>query len=773
MNFISKIKALTRVQLMVSILFTIIFLATSAILYFERRNSLKIEVEDMVEKEITELSNIINIYLNRDRDILNLAVASAENKINELSDIVINTEKETDFEAVDPFTNMPLNVKIKEWKVDNSPIVGSYSIVDELNKLTKVEVSIYQKCDKGYVNISTSLKNLSEDRMTGDIIINSSPIVQTIEEGNQFTGRVHQRNSWYLASYKPIYIDGKVEGIYYLGIRERIGMALKEIFAARKYYITGYPFLINKQGIFLVHPDKQGEDMSSTNIFKLLISNNNEAGKISYKWPENEEGKTWELYYRYNPETEGFLCITYPQDEIDKNLVIFVLYITCSYLVFLILLQFLFYYSQSSIRDNLRKLRLTLNLLAKGHVPPKLDIKGEKEFVELSDKVNQIGIRLKEMAEFANGLANDNFTQKYPPTFIDDEIGEALIRINDKLNEAMYNEHIRLKEEKLRLWESEGLSKFVNILQRNRDNLQELCYEIILNLVQYLNANVGALFFINSDNPADLHFEQMATFAFDQKRFVEKKIYPEQGFIGRIYNEKQTIYLTEIPDGYINISSGLGESSPKNLLIVPLLINKEVYGAIEIASFNVIKGYQIEFIEKIGENIASTINNVLVNNKTRELLKQSRTQSELLSMQEEEMRRNLIELKNIQKESDAGMYEKRQIYQTIDKFLLLVELDGKGFIQSVNDQVPIFFRMEKTNLTGRHFSDYSYVIPVEEYKGLISKWELLKEGNKVQAEIKVKSGMGKMANVLTTLIPEFRDNQLVKVIIMGIEADSV
>jgi hypothetical protein len=81
--------------------------------------------------------------------------------------------------------------------------------------------------------------------------------------------------------------------------------------------------------------------------------------------------------------------------------------------------------------------------------------------------------------------------------------------------------------------------------------------------------------------------------------------------------------------------------------------------------------------------------------------------------------------------------------------------------------------MEKSNLTGRHFSDYSYVVPVEEYKGLISNWELLKEGNKVQVELKVKSGLGKMANVLTTIIPEFRDNQLVKVIIMGVETDSV
>ena len=394
---------------------------------------------------------------------------------------------------------------------------------------------------------------------------------------------------------------------------------------------------------------------------------------------------------------------------------------------------------------------------------------GEKEFHHLGEKVNHISERFNDLAEFANGLADDNFSQVYPKSFINDKIGEALIQINDKLNEAMYNENIRKKEDKLRDWESEGLSKFVNILQRNRENLEELCYDLISNLVEYLNADLGALFFINTDNPEDIYFEQMATYAFEQRKLIQKKIYPEQGLIGRIFNEKETIYLSEVPKGYISIKSGLGEGDPKNLLIVPLLINKEVYGAIEIASFNLIKGFQIEFIEKIGENIASTINNVLVNSKTKELLQQSRKQSELLSSQEEEMRRNILELQNIQKDTDTSIYAQRDLFKSIDDIVLIIEMRADGEILFVNDQVPNFFAMAKQDLEGEHYSDYSNYVPVDEYKNLIVSWENIEKGKNIQTDLKVKSGKGTMVNVLVSMIPKMKDNKLERIILMGVE----
>jgi len=770
MKLLEKIKLLTKIQLFISFLFTLMFLASGVFLFFTRKSQIVGEYENKLNSQLTELESIINSYLKRDRDILNLAVNIAEHKINENSDIVESSTNNIPIKAVDPFTNQSIELQLKEWYVDGFPLLNNYMLVDQISGLTKLDVSIYQKTDKGYVNLSTSILSLTKERMAGDIILKNSPIIEAIEQSNQYTGRVYQNNAWYYTSYKPLYIDGKIKGLYYLGIKERIGRALKNVFDSRKFLKSGYPFLITKEGVLLIHPEeRQGSDYSKTAIFRRLNEANELSGLIKHKWPNNETGRHWHLHYKFHAPTQSYICISYPRKELYEELLTYSVYGFISFIVFIILLQIFFSIAYKPLRRRLRRLRNILTMLAEGQNTSMLKLPGEKEFRELAGKVNQVSGRFNDLASFANGLANDNFSQTYPKSFINDKIGEALIQINDKLNEAMYNENIRKKEDKLRDWESDGLSKFVNILQRNRENLEELCYELISNLVEYLNADLGALFFINSDNPQDIYLEQMATYAFEQKRLVQKKIYPEQGLIGRIFNERETIYLSEVPEGYINIKSGLGQGNPKNLLIVPLLINKEVYGAVEIASFNLIKGFQIEFIEKIGENIASTINNVLVNNKTKELLQQSREQSELLSNQEEEMRRNLLELKNIQRESDASIYAQKDLFKSLENILLIIEIKADGEIISVNDLVSIFFAMTKQNLVGKHYTDYSSYVPVDEYKNLIRCWERLAKGEEVQTDLKVKSGMGRMTTLLVSMLPKFDNEKLERIILMGIE----
>jgi PAS domain S-box-containing protein len=84
--------------------------------------------------------------------------------------------------------------------------------------------------------------------------------------------------------------------------------------------------------------------------------------------------------------------------------------------------------------------------------------------------------------------------------------------------------------------------------------------------------------------------------------------------------------------------------------LVPAILNDEVFGIIELVSFNKFEPYQIAFIEKIGESIASTISNARVNDRTNKLLEQSKQQAEELAAQEEEMRQNLEELQATQEE---------------------------------------------------------------------------------------------------------------------------
>lgn len=231
-----------------------------------------------------------------------------------------------------------------------------------------------------------------------------------------------------------------------------------------------------------------------------------------------------------------------------------------------------------------------------------------------------------------------------------DELAYSIASMRDQIKRISL-------EEKERNWATEGMAKFVDILRTNNDNMKTLADDIITHLVKYLNAAQGALFMVNDENSSEPYLEMASCYAYERKKFLEKKIQLGEGLVGQTFLEKETTYLKEIPNNYINITSGLGKSLPKNILIVPLKINDEVYGIVEIASFNVILPYQVSFVERLGESIASTISSVKVNQQTKILLQESQSQTEEMKSQEEEVRQNMEELSATQEEMQRILNE--------------------------------------------------------------------------------------------------------------------
>ena len=105
-----------------------------------------------------------------------------------------------------------------------------------------------------------------------------------------------------------------------------------------------------------------------------------------------------------------------------------------------------------------------------------------------------------------------------------------------------------------------------------------------------------------------------------------------------------------MPESYIRITSGLGDASPRSLLLVPLKVDTQVYGIIELASFNEYLPHEIAFVEKLGESIASTLASVRAAQKNMQLIQQFQQQTEEMRAQEEEMRQNMEELQATQEE---------------------------------------------------------------------------------------------------------------------------
>jgi putative methionine-R-sulfoxide reductase with GAF domain len=204
-------------------------------------------------------------------------------------------------------------------------------------------------------------------------------------------------------------------------------------------------------------------------------------------------------------------------------------------------------------------------------------------------------------------------------------------------------------EEKKRQWVNEGLTLGTNII-RNNSEFQKLCDELLSFLVKYIKANQAGLFLLNDEDAEDVHMKLVAAYAYDRKKFLTKRIEIGEGIMGQAYLERGTVYLKEIPDNYLQITSGLGFAMPTVLVIVPLKIEGQVHGLIEVASFHDLEEHVIKYLETMGENIASSLQSVRSSTKTQHLLAMSQQQTEEMRAQEEEMRQNMEELSATQEE---------------------------------------------------------------------------------------------------------------------------
>ncbi len=319
-------------------------------------------------------------------------------------------------------------------------------------------------------------------------------------------------------------------------------------------------------------------------------------------------------------------------------------------LIGIIILLFTIHFISVLITRPFIKTSSVLKSLAQGEIKDtdKIEITHHDEFMDMALSLNILIDSLKKTANFAQEIGRGKLQTEYKLLSEKDILGNSLLEMRKSLTESRHDDEIRKQQDALQNWATLGLAKFAEILRQNQDSIRDMGYNILSNLVYYLNINQGGLFVINDDNKENIFLELVAAFAYDRKKLVKKTIQIREGLVGACALEKQTIYMNNIPYDYINITSGIGKAVPTCLLIVPLVKDDKVLGVVELASLEEIEKHKIDFVERLGESIATTLANVKINEQTTKLLAQFRQQQEEMAAQEEEMRQNLEELQTTQ-----------------------------------------------------------------------------------------------------------------------------
>ncbi|MBK8805397.1 MAG: GAF domain-containing protein [Bacteroidales bacterium] len=305
----------------------------------------------------------------------------------------------------------------------------------------------------------------------------------------------------------------------------------------------------------------------------------------------------------------------------------------------------------SILLKSLSKLGKYVKKLETGIIPEKLTISSKDEVGEMANGLYKFATNVKDISVALDEIGDNQFENKYTPLSNDDELGHSFKKMKQSLITRNEEAKKMKEQEDIQNWATIGIAKFGEILRLQTKNNEELSYNILKALIEYVDANQGGIFIVNDEDGREPVLELMATFAYGRKKFKQRSIKFGEGLIGTTALEGLSTHITNLPNDYIEIESYLGHANPKSLLLVPLKVDNRIFGVIELASFNEFRTHVIKFIEDLAETIASTLATAKINAKTAELLEKSKQQSEAMLAQEEEMRQNLEELQSTQEEA--------------------------------------------------------------------------------------------------------------------------
>jgi PAS domain S-box-containing protein len=253
------------------IIITLFFVNKSINLFYKQmENSLMLEVQTihkMFDREASLKQE--NVITN-----LNVAIAVFESFDFNQGDAEIVTK------IKNQQTGNTYQTQLKNWRLNNIDLYDNSVFVDSLQSLFGGTVTVFQKADSGFVRISTNVLDVEGKPAVGTYIPMNSPVSQALKTGEDFYGRAMVVDEWNITAYTPIFYNDSVIGALYVGNSEKDLNELKRVLYDLKIGKTGYPFVFDKHGVLIIHPEREGENWADSTLFRQIQQN--QTGFIDY-----------------------------------------------------------------------------------------------------------------------------------------------------------------------------------------------------------------------------------------------------------------------------------------------------------------------------------------------------------------------------------------------------------------------------------------------------------------------------------------------------------
>jgi CheY-like chemotaxis protein/HAMP domain-containing protein len=344
------------------------------------------------------------------------------------------------------------------------------------------------------------------------------------------------------------------------------------------------------------------------------------------------------------------------QSALANNNVVRTILIAC-FIILLIIVAVAF--TIKDIVTAITKIKNAADQMARGDVAISLDLKSKDEIGNLADSFTKMIGVTKELSLIAERIGKGDYSSSIPIRGSSDVLGVSLETMRVNLENLS-------RENFIRNWLLSGNAE-LNDKMRGEKDIKMLAQDVVIQLVTYLKAQIGAIYLLQNG-----HLELTGSYAFHQRKGNTNTFKVGQGLVGQAALEKKVIVFSDVPDDYIKINSGLGQTSPKNIIVFPFLYEGDIKGVIEIGAARQFSDLDLQFLSMVGDNIAIAFNASSSRTVLKDLLEETQRQAEELETQQEELKQSneeLIEKTQLLERSEAELKAQQEELQQTNEEL--------------------------------------------------------------------------------------------------------
>jgi HAMP domain-containing protein/signal transduction histidine kinase/ActR/RegA family two-component response regulator len=323
----------------------------------------------------------------------------------------------------------------------------------------------------------------------------------------------------------------------------------------------------------------------------------------------------------------------------------------------------------------------------------------------LTDNVNQLATNLttqvRAISDVATAVIQGDLTRS-----ITVEAKGEVSGLKDTINQMIGNLRDTSRTNKEQDWLKTNLARFFSIMQGQR-NLQSLTDQVMSELTPVVSAQHGA-FYISERDGDEMTMRLTSTYAFARRKRLANRFGLGEGLVGQCALERKPIVVTEVPEDYVQVTSGLGEAPPRSIAVFPVLFENQVRGVIELGAFHEFTPVQLTFLEQLMLNIGLAINLIGTAMRTEQLLQQLQGSNVELERRRNEIedRAGLLEVRNREiAEAGASLEAKSRelarVSQYKSQFLTNMSHEVRTPLNSMMILAQMLAANEDKNLTGK------------------------------------------------------------------------